>query len=90
MYCKYVQRGKSINLRQPGTSRRAKTLWKVRDAEANGEEHYDQGGGRHIESCVMVRQAMWEKHLQSPVSAVEKFLRRTEAEREPAKSSTAA
>ena len=69
----------AVNLRQPSTSRKAKTLWKLREAKANGEEYYDQGGGRQIESRVAWRQAMQEKHLQSPVSALEDALRRTEA-----------
>ena len=56
-----------VNLRLPSTSRKAEVLWKVRDAKANGEEYYNQGCGRHIDSGVAVRQAMWEEHLQSPV-----------------------
>ena len=57
-------------MRQPSISREAK---------ANGDEYFDQGGERQIGSRVAVRQAMWEKHLHSPVSALDEALRRTAA-----------
>ena len=59
MYFKYVEIGKAVNIRQPSTS--SNTLWSARDAKANGEEHYDQGSGRQLESRAAVRQAMGGK-----------------------------
>ena len=38
LYFKYVEIGKAVNLRQPSTSRKAKNLWKAREAKENGEE----------------------------------------------------
>ena len=84
-----VDIGKAVNLRQPSTSRKARTLWKVTEATMKGEEYYDQGSARRIESRVAVKQAMWEKHLQSPVSVLDEALRRTAAGGERAGSSAA-
>ena len=65
-------------------------VWKKREAKANGDEYNDQDdNARQIESSVAVRQAMWEKHIQSPVSALEEVLRKTEAGGGWAGSSTA-
>ena len=47
----------------------------IREAEANGEAHCNRGS----ESRVAVRQALWEAHMQSRVSALEEALKRTEA-----------
>ena len=33
LYCKFVEMNQAVNLRQPSTSRKAKTLWKVRDSK---------------------------------------------------------
>ena len=54
-------------------------LWKMREAKANGSEYYNQGSGRQIASRVAAREALWEKHLQSPVSSLEEALRKTAA-----------
>ena len=88
MYFKYVERGKAVNICQPSTS--SKTLWRARDAKANGGEHNDQGSGRQIESRAAVRQAMGgENTFQCLESALEVALRRTEAGGDWAESSTA-
>ena len=42
-----------------------------------------------LKAGVAVRQALWEAHLQSPVSALEEASRRTEEGAERAESSTA-
>ena len=57
-----------------------------------GDRHpsTSRGSKRQIESRVAVRQAFWEVHLQSPVSALEEALRGREEESEIAESSTAA
>ena len=52
------------------------------------EAHNDQGSERQIESRAAVRQALWEALMQSPVSASEEALKRTEGA-ERAESSTA-
>ena len=72
--------GKAVSLRQPSTFRKAKTLWKIREASSNGSEYYNQGNVQQIGSRVAVRQALWEKHLQNPMPASEKALKRTAAE----------
>ena len=56
---------------------------------ANGEAYEDQGSGRQFESRESAREAMWEKHLQSPVSALDETLTRTAAGGERAESATA-
>ena len=61
---------------------------KVRDTKANGEEDYGLGSGRQIESRVGVWPAMWEKHLQSPVSALDEAQRRVAPGRSTAGGST--
>ena len=75
MCYKHAEIGKAVYTRQPSTSRKAKTLWTMREAKASGEEYYDQGSGRQIESRAAVRQAMWEKAL---TKSLEEALRRTE------------
>ena len=66
----------------PSTSRKAKSLWETRDAKANGEACYDQGG-RQIESRVAVRQALWRAHAQSLVSALEEAREEQRRQKEP-------
>ena len=34
MHCKYVEIGRAVNIRHPSTSRKAKTLWMIREAKA--------------------------------------------------------
>ena len=64
-----VEIGRAVNICQPSTSRKAKTLWKG-VTKAKGEAHHDQGSERQIESRVTVRHALWKAHLQSPMSAL--------------------
>ena len=64
----------AVNIRQSSSSRKAKTLRKIRESKANGEAHYDQGREQQIESRGTVRQALWEAHVRSNVSALEEAL----------------
>ena len=50
----------TVNIHHPSASRRAKTLWKVREAKEKGEACYDQDSERQSESrsCTVGR---WEK-----------------------------
>ena len=68
---------------------RPRLFGKTREAKANGDEYYDRGRRRQIESRAALRQAMWEQHLQSLVSALEEALRRREAGGGRTESSTA-
>ena len=68
----------AVNLKKPGVNRKAKALWSMRDAKANGEAHHDQSCERQNESRASVRQALWEPHVKSPTDALEEALRRTE------------
>ena len=65
-----VETGSAVNINQPHTSRKAKTLWKVREAKAKGGQQHDQ------ESRVAARQ-LWEKHLQGLAMALDEAPRRT-------------
>ena len=38
---KFVEMNEEVNVRNPGGSSRAQTLWKVRDAKDRGGTHYD-------------------------------------------------
>ena len=49
---------RAVNIRQSSTSRKAETLWRVREAKANGDEYYGQDSQRQIENRVAVRQAL--------------------------------
>ena len=89
MSYKYIDMHQAVNIRQSSSTGKAKTLWKIREAKANGDAHYEQGSEGQIESRVAVRQALWEAHLRSQVSALEEALRRTEVGAERAVSSTA-
>ena len=73
-YYKYIDMHQAVNIRQSSSSRKAKTLRKIREAKANGEAHYDQRRERQIESRGTVRQALWEAHVRSKVSALEEAL----------------
>ena len=68
---------RAVNIRQPSTSRKAKTLRKVRETKATGDEYHDQRSERQTASRVAIPQALPEKHLQSPVTTLHKALRRT-------------
>ena len=89
LHNKYVEIGRAVNIRQPSTSRKAKTLWKAREAKAKGDENYAQDSEQKIESLVAVREALWEKYLQSPALALHELLRRTAVVGDRADASTA-
>ena len=45
MHYKCVEICRAVNIRHPSTSRKAKTLWKRRDAKEDGEENHDKDSG---------------------------------------------
>ena len=61
MYYKDVELGRAVNICQPSTSRKAKTLWKVREPKAKRDECYERDSERKSESRVAVLQALLEK-----------------------------
>ena len=62
----------------PSPLKKAKALWSMRDAKANGEAYNDQSSERQTESRASVGQALWEAHMRSPTAALEEALIRTE------------
>ena len=52
--------------------------WTLKDARENGEDYCVSRGERQIENPVLVRQALWETHMESPTVALEEVQRRTE------------
>ena len=80
LHYKCVDIGKAVNIRQPSTSRKAKTVRRVSEAEANGDEYYDQSSGTtNRKPSGSAAGDVVKKHLQSPVSAHDEALRRTAA-----------
>ena len=71
---KFVEMNKAVDVRSQGGICRAKMIWKVRDAKARGDAHYDQNSVYKIENRSEVRQELWDKHLQSPASALSEAL----------------
>ena len=90
MYYKDVELGRAVNICQPSTSRKAKTLWKVREPKAKGDECYERDSERKSESRVAVLQALLEKkNLQGPGMALDVALRRKAVLEDRADSSAA-
>ena len=54
----------------------------MRDANDRGNASYDQTSEQKIVSRDAVRQALWNKHLQSPALALTEALRRVEGKEE--------
>ena len=57
LHDKYVEVGKEVNLRQPSTSRKAKTLWKINESKSEwrrvsalDEAFVEAAGGERAES----------------------------------------
>ena len=54
----FVERTKAVNVRHPSANRRAKTLWKVREAKERRDAHNDQAGEQLIASWEAVHPTM--------------------------------
>ena len=59
-------------------SSKAKMLWKMRDAKDRGDAYYGQIGDQKIVHPDVVRQELWDKHLQNPSLALAEALRKVE------------
>ena len=70
-YYKYVDVHEAVNREKLGISEKAKALWSMRDAKANGEACHDPRSERQIEGRTPpVQQALWEARVRSPTAAL--------------------